>query len=121
MSYRDKIQDIYQKIDQGQMMEAFEQYYAPNVVMIEASGQVREGKDANREFEKQFIGMVKEIHGGGAPYITADEAAGVTMVETWMDVTFQDGNRVKMEQIARQKWEGDQIVEERFYYNAAGM
>jgi hypothetical protein len=42
------------------------------------------------------------------------------MVESWMDVTFQGGMRPKWEQIARQKWQGDQIIEERFYYNMPG-
>ena len=36
-----------------------------------------------------------------------------------MDVTFKDGNRVQMEQVAVQKWAGDQIVHERFYYENA--
>ncbi|PSR15173.1 MAG: nuclear transport factor 2 family protein, partial [Bacteroidetes bacterium] len=48
--------------------------------------------------------------------IGADEAAGTTFVESMMEVTFKDGNRVQMEQVAVQKWEGDQIVHERFYY-----
>tara|TARA_R110002124_G_scaffold76758_2_gene205690 strand:- start:7340 stop:7450 length:111 start_codon:yes stop_codon:yes gene_type:complete len=34
-----------------------------------------------------------------------------------MEVTFKGGNKIKMEQIARQKWKGDHIIEERFYYN----
>ncbi|MGB0428892.1 MAG: SnoaL-like domain-containing protein [Bacteroidia bacterium] len=48
--------------------------------------------------------------------ITSDEEAGVVMHETSMDVTFQDGNRVKMEQVGVQKWKNGQIVHERFYY-----
>ena len=47
--------------------------------------------------------------------------SGITMVEAWADVTFQDGNRMKLEEIARQKWQGDQIIEERFYYNPGPM
>ena len=35
-----------------------------------------------------------------------------------MDITFKDGNRVIMEQVAVQKWENNQIVHERFYYNS---
>ena len=43
------------------------------------------------------------------------------LVEAWMELTFQDGNRMKMEQIARQKWQDGRIVEERFYYNPGPM
>jgi hypothetical protein len=37
-----------------------------------------------------------------------------------MDVTFKDGNRMLIEQVATQKWEGDHIVKERFYGTQQG-
>lgn len=116
MSYLQKAKDLYAMIGQGQLLEAFEQYYAENVVMEEAGETPREGKDVNREYEKKFLGMVKEIHGGGVDAFTSNEEEGVTMVQNWMDVTFNDGNRIKMDQVAVQKWEGDQIVHEKFYH-----
>ena len=118
MTYKEKAQQLYAMIGQGQAMEAFEKYYDENVEMIEATGDHRKGKETNRKFEQEFFAGVKDIHGGGTNAITSDESEGVTMVESWMDVTFKDGNRIKMEEIARQKWKGDKIVEERFYYNA---
>jgi hypothetical protein len=36
-----------------------------------------------------------------------------------MDVTFKGGQRAKMNQVAVQKWEGEQIVHEEFYYDNA--
>ena len=45
----------------------------------------------------------------------------ITMSESWMDVTFKDGNRIRMEEVAVQHWEGDQIIKERFYYNPGPM
>lgn len=121
MNYLEKAQALYQMIGEGKMMEAFEKFYAEKVVMIEANGDVREGKDKNREFEIQFFSTVKEVHGGGVYNITSNEDTGVTMVETWMDTTYNDGNRMKMEEVAIQTWEGDQIVKERFYYNMPGQ
>jgi hypothetical protein len=38
------------------------------------------------------------------------------MVDNWMEMTFQDGNRIRMEQVAVQHWKGDQIVREKFYH-----
>ncbi len=121
MSYLDRVTEMYTMLGEGKMMDAFEKYYHQDVVMIEASGDVREGKDKNREFELQFLDSIKETHGGGVYSITSNEEAGVTMVEAWMDTTFKDGNRMKMEEVAVQYWEGDQIVKERFYYNAPGQ
>ncbi len=109
---------MYQMIGEGNMLEAFETYYHDDVVMVEATGDKREGKDANREFEKNWLAGIKEMHGGGVNAITSNEDAGVTMVEAWTDMTFKDGNRMKMEEVAVQKWDGDKIIHERFYYNA---
>ncbi len=118
MSYLEKATDLYNMIFSGQLLEAFEKYYHSDVVMHEATGDIREGKDTCRKYEEQFLENVQEIHGGGADAITSNEDDGVTSVESWMDVTFKDGNRVKMEQVAVQRWEGDHIIHERFYYNA---
>jgi ketosteroid isomerase-like protein len=117
MSYYDKAKNMYDMLAQGKMLEAFEKYYHNDVVMVEATGDIRNGKEANRKYENEFLGMIKEVHGSGVTAITSDEKAGVTMSESWMDMTFKDGNRVKMEEVAVQKWKGDQIVHERFYYN----
>lgn len=121
MTYKEKAMDIQNKLGQGQAMDAFEKYYHEDVVMIECSGDKRVGKSVNREFEKNFFGSITEMHGGGVVAVTSDEEAGVTMVESWMEASFKDGNKMKMEQIARQKWQGDQIIEERFYYDTRGM
>ncbi len=120
MSYFEKARDIQNKLFSGQLMDAFEQYYHEDVVMIEANGDIRTGKDINREAEKKFLASVQEWHGGEVVAITSNEEEGITMVESWMEVTFQGGEPTKTEQIARQKWQGEQIIEERFYYNVPG-
>ncbi len=118
MTYKERAQDIYNKLGQGQLLDAFDHYYADNVVMTEPRG-TREGKVACREYEENFLNMIQEFHGLDVHTITSDEDNKVTTVESTMDVTFKDGNRAKMEQVAVQRWEGDHIVHERFYYNNA--
>jgi ketosteroid isomerase-like protein len=117
MSYYDKAKDIYDMLAQGKLLEAFEKYYHKDVEMVEATGETRKGKDANRKFQVEFMGMIKEVHGSGVRAFTSNEKEATTMVESWMDVTLKDGKRNVMEEVAVQKWKGDQIVHERFYYN----
>jgi len=119
MSYLEKARDIYDMSAKGKMLDAFEKYYHKNVVMVEATGEARKGKDSNREFQKQFMTTIKEMHGMGINALTSNEKEGITMVESWIDATMADGNRAKMEEVSVQKWQGDQIIHERFYYNAA--
>lgn len=117
MTYKEKAEDLYAMLGQGQAMEAFEKHYHPEVVAVEADGTERKGKETNRKALQDWFTMVKEHHGGGFHSITADEDAAVTMVEAWTDVTFQDGNRMKMEEVCVQRWKDGQIVHERYYYN----
>lgn len=117
MDNLDRIKDIYQHLAEGKALDAFDKYYADNVVMIEGTGDKRVGKPTCREYEVNFFAGVQEMHGAGVDAFVTD-GENTTMVENWMDVTFKDGNRMRLEQIARQKWEDGKIVEERFYYNA---
>jgi len=118
MNYLEKIQDLYAMIESGKLLEAFDKYYHEDIVMIEATGEVREGKEFNREHEEKHMAGIKEFHGFGVYGITSNEEEGITMVESWMDVTMAEGGyRMKMEEVAVQHWEDDLIIRERFYYN----
>ncbi len=116
MTYTEKTAELYSMINSGQLLEAFEKFYAEDVIMQEMGEAPRHGKSVNREFEVNFLNSIESVHGAGVDNITSDENKGVVMVENWMDLTFKGGHRVKMEQVCVQEWNGDQIVKERFYH-----
>lgn len=117
MTYRERIKDIYDMMAQGKMLDAFEKYYGENVVMVDLGhGEPTVGKDANRVREIGFVEMIEEFHGMGVDAIASDEENGVTMIENWMEVTLKGIGRVSYKQVAVQRWEGDFIVEEKFYH-----
>ncbi len=118
MTLAEKTADIYNLIGQGQLLDAFDKYYAENVVMTEPRG-TREGKATCRDYEVQFINSVQEVHGMEVKSIAADandDDNGTVFHETSMDVTFKDGNRMNLEQVGVMQWKDGQIVHERFYY-----
>lgn len=116
MNYKEKAQDIYQQLQQGKLLDAFDQYYGKDVVMTEPRG-TRKGKDECRAYEEQFLDSIEEFHSLEIVNLGSNEEDGVTFVESIMDVTFKGGQRAKMEQVAVQRWKGNHIVHERFYYN----
>lgn len=116
MSYKEKAEDIYQKLQQGQLLDAFDQYYGEDVVMTEPRG-TRKGKAECRKYEEQFLDSIKEFHSLEITNLASNEDKAVTFVESVMDVTFKDGQRAKMEQVAVQQWKDGNITHERFYYN----
>ncbi len=87
-----------------------------SALVIDGNSAPRNGKAEQRKAVEQWESMVAETHGGGVGAITVHEDDAATMVESWAEVTFQDGQRVKMEEVGVQKWQGDKIIHERFYY-----
>ena len=117
MTYLAKAQKLCQLMEEGKSMEAFEELYHEDVVVVEATGESRNGKAAQRSAMQEWFSNVKEMHGQGFGAITSNEAAGTTTIESWFDLTTANG-RMKMEEVGVQKWKDGQIIHERFYYNA---
>lgn len=122
MSLRENAQDFVNLMSTGKMQDAFEKYYADNVVVIEKpNGVVRNGKAEQGKALQEWGEMQQEFHGMGIDGYTVNEDSNLVMIESWVDVTMKDGNRIKMEEVAVQKWNNDQIVEEKFYYHQPGQ
>ncbi|MDQ1451085.1 MAG: hypothetical protein QOK38_951 [Acidobacteriaceae bacterium] len=99
----------------GKIMDAFEKYYADDVVMQENSEEPRRGKAANRKAEEEFMSSVEAWNGGS---VTASAINGDTSFSVWeMDITFKGGKRVQMSQVAVRQWKNGKVVHERFFYN----
>ena len=117
MSIHTLNRELNQMILSGQAMDAFERFYADDVVMQENLGEPCVGKAANRKREEEFFGSIVEFH--GAEVHSAGAGDGVTYAEMTFDATYKDGVRRKMTEVAVRRWKGEQIVHERFYYSAA--
>jgi len=106
---------LNQMILTGQAMEAFEKFYADDVVMQENSEEPRVGKDVNRKAEEEFFAGVAEWHEGK---LLASAINGDTSFSEWyMDISFKNGVRAKASQVAVRKWKNGKVVHERFFYN----
>lgn len=116
MTHLENAQKLYQMIGEGKMVEAIDELYADNVTVIEASGQSFEGKETQKGRVAEWVAGIEEFHGGGVNSITSNEETGVTMVESWTDITPKGGQRFMFEEIAVQQWENGKIAKERFYY-----
>ncbi len=108
-------QAVNDAILQGKAMEAFEQYYAEDVVMQENSDEPRIGKAANRKAEEEFFASVAEFHDG--KLVSSAVNGDTTFGEWFMDISFKGGFRAKMAQVAVRQWKDGKIVRERFYYH----
>lgn len=114
INLNDTIESMNQMILQGKGIEAFEKYYHHDVVMQENNNEPTVGKDANRERELQIMKAVQEFHGAEMKGVAIGD--NISMVEWGFDVTYLSGPRLKINQVAVQRWKDGKIIHERFYY-----
>jgi len=115
MSYFNKAKELFRMIENGKMLDAFDLFYHPDVVVIQADGIKRIGVEANKNYEKDFLNNIQEIFGAELLSITSDEERHITMVEYWVHIKFKDGTRKKYEEVSVHYWKDDKIIKERFY------
>jgi ketosteroid isomerase-like protein len=114
MSIKAQVQSVIDGILKGKILETFDAYYADDVVMSENRTEERVGKAVNREYEIKFLENVQELHGAKVDRVVID--GDYAAVEWSFDITFKDGNRVKMQQVAVQTWKDGKIIREDFYH-----
>jgi ketosteroid isomerase-like protein len=108
---------LNQMILEGKAMEAFERFYADDVVMQENSDEPFQGKDTNRQRELDFFSKVEQVH---ELKTGATAASGDVSFSEWdYDITFKGGSRIRWSQVAVRRWKDGKVVHERFYYKPA--
>ena len=112
---RQKVDDLNNRILNGDILGAFEDYYADDVVMIDAGQPPREGKDTNREYEKVFVEGLTEFRGAELKSSVIDEEQSKVFNEWHFDFTHAQFGDQKYDQVAVQIWEDGKVKEERFY------
>ena len=99
----------------GKLLEAFDQVYADDVVMMENAvpDPNRTNKAANRAYEQYFVDNATWHDAKLGPVIVDGDHS---CYEMYMDLTFQ-GTRMQRTQVAMQTWNKDgKICKEVFYY-----
>ena len=105
---------LNQQILSGAILEAFERFYADEVVMQENADAPKIGKEACRQAERAALGAVEQFHG---VKLLGNAVNGDTSYSEWeFDATYKGGGRVKLTQVAARRWKDALIVHERFYY-----
>ena len=119
MKLEESLKGYFDLLNQGKSMDAFEKYYADDIIMHEPGEEPRVGKEANRKFELEYIAGIEEMHGAEIKNVAINDETGVVFIQAWMDATLKGYGRMQMEEVQVQTWRDGQIVQERFFYNKA--
>jgi hypothetical protein len=106
--------ELNRQILAGDILNAFDKFYAEDVIMQENSSEPFAGKALNREREVQFLNSVADFH--GAKLIGSAVNGDRTYSEWEIDATYKGAGRAVLTQVAVRQWKNGQIAFERFYY-----
>ena len=119
MPGRERVAALVAMVEEGKFVEAIEAFYAEDATMQENNEAPRGGRDKLIEHERKMLAAHKAARTLPGSTFLLD---GDTAVIRWAFVfTRQDGTSFRMEELAHQRWRGDRIVEERFFYDPAQL
>ncbi|HZZ35369.1 MAG TPA: nuclear transport factor 2 family protein [Caulobacteraceae bacterium] len=115
MPSRNTVEAFAAEVEAGRFVEAIEGFYAETASMQENTDAPRVGRDALVAGEKQVLAAFAASTGRRLGPILID---GDHVAIRWLfEFTTRDGATRTLEEIAWQRWEGEKIVEEQFFYD----
>jgi ketosteroid isomerase-like protein len=119
MPSRERVEAMIAMVEDGKYVEAIREFYAEDASMQENGEPPRAGRDRLIDHEWRMLEAHKEARTlPGSSYVLD----GDLVVIRWAFVfTRKDGTSFRMEELAHQRWRGDRIAEERFFYDPAQL
>lgn len=119
MPARERVAALVALVEAGKFVEAIEQFYTEDATMQENNQPPRGPRAKLVEGEKKTLAAHKDARTlPGSTYVVD----GDRVVIRWTFVfTRKDDTRFRMEELAHQRWRGDRIAEERFFYDPAQL
>lgn len=102
-------------VEAGRTVEALEGFYAEHAAMQENLGPPRVGRSALVAHEQRALAGVQDLR---LRCVRPVLSAGDTVVLRWqISYCTRDGRAVRFEELAYQRWAGERIVHEQFFYD----
>ena len=117
MPTMDTLERFIARVESNAHAEACEEFYTEHSSMQENQATPRIGRDAHVANERKILARAKSITSRCVRPIFVN---GNYVVIRWIfDFEWLDGTKTHMEELAYQRWEGEQIAEETFFYDPA--
>jgi hypothetical protein len=103
------------RVEQNAHAEAIEEFYTENASMQENLGTPRVGRDTLVAHERQVLSRAESVQ---STCVRPVFVHGDLVVVRWIfEFIWKNGNHTRMEELAYQRWEGERIAEEQFFYD----
>jgi hypothetical protein len=105
------------RVEANAHVEAVEEFYTENSSMRENQGKPRIGRDAHIANERQFLSRLKSLTSKCVRPVFVKE--DFVVIRWNFILEFHDGSLVTMDELTYQRWEGERIAEETFFFDPA--
>jgi hypothetical protein len=117
MPTQETLERFIAKVEQNAHAEACEEFYTEHSSMQENREAPRVGRDAHVANERRVLGRAKTVWSKCVRPVFVN---GEHVVIRWIfRFEWLDGSVTQMEELAYQRWEGERIAEETFFYDPA--
>jgi hypothetical protein len=105
------------RVESNEHADAIEEFYTANASMQENQTPPRVGRDALVANERRVLARAKSVKSTCVrpAFVNGDHVA----IRWIFEFEWQDGKFTHMEEIACQRWDGELIAEETFFYDPA--
>ena len=105
------------RVEQNAHAQAVEEFYTLNASLRENQSEPRRGRDLHIANEKKVFARARAVH---SQCIRPVFVNGDHVVIRWIfHFEWLDGTATHMEELAYQRWEGEHMAEEQFFYDPA--
>jgi hypothetical protein len=106
-------------VEQNAHVEAVESFYTADASMQENQSPPRVGRDSHIANERRVLAKAKGVR---SQCVRPVFVSGDNVVIRWIfHFEWLDGTLTRMEELACQRWDGERIAEETFFYDPAQL
>ena len=117
MPTRERVQAFIDMVVGGDHVRAIADFYHPDATMQENLEPPRAGRDTLMRNEQAVLDRIASVYTHPDPTVLVD---GDFVAVNWtFDMTDRQGVTRRLVEVALQRWDGDRIAEEQFYYDTA--
>lgn len=105
------------RVEQNAHVEAIQEFYTEDASMQENLAAPRVGREVLVENERKVLSRAESVQ---STCVRPVFVSGGNVIIRWIfQFTWKNGSSTRMEEIAYQRWEGERIAEEQFFYDPA--
>jgi hypothetical protein len=115
MPTSETLQRFIARVEQNAHAEAIEEFYTPDASMQENQMPPRIGRDLLVAHERKVLARAKSVNSTCVrPVFVHDEHVVIRWI---FEFVWLDGSASRIEELAYQRWDGERIAQETFFYD----